>query len=272
MNKDPKSKDKIFLIPFIIVVLIAAYAISSYIQHEAELRGMRGAEWIAYDSEGRLYFTYYENVYRLSSDNTSLEKIIETGLKISSRDIMDVAIAPSGDIFLTDPTSSQIKVYSSNGVPLYSFQGHFKENAKLAVDDERIYIADMQGNRTLAIDINKGELLWTDSNYYIPDSLFVKNSVVYVSDKDRKEVRMLNAQNGEVINNIHIELSGFTYGSTILVLDDDTILLAQVYKPNGTLKKFSHDGILIQDISGPDGFTPVDMAISPEGKVLITDD
>jgi len=25
-------------------------------------------------------------------------------------------------------------------------------------------------------------------------------------------------------------------------------------------------------VSGPDGFTPVDMAISPEGKVIITDD
>lgn len=271
-GKTKTSKDKLFLIPFIVIVLIAALAISSYIQHQAELRGMRGAEWIDYDSEGRLFFTYSDNVYRLSSDNTSLEKIIETGLKISSRDIMDIAIAPSGDIFLTDPTSSEIKVYSSNGEPLYHFRGHFKENAKLAVDDERVYIADMQGNRTFAIDIKKGKLLWADSHYYTPDSLFVKNSVVYVSDKDRNEVRMLNAQNGEVINNINIKLSGFTYGSTILVLDDNTVLLAQAYKPNGIIQKFSQDGTLIQDISGPDGFTPVDMAISPEGKVLITDD
>jgi predicted Zn finger-like uncharacterized protein len=271
-GKTKTNKDKLFLIPFIIIFLIAALAISSYIQHQAELRGMRGAEWIDYDSEGRLYFTYYENVYRLSSDNASLEKIIDTGLKISSRDIMDIAIAPSGDIFLTDPTSSEIKVYSSNGDPLYHFRGHFKENGKLAVDDERIYIADMQGNRTLAIDIKKGKLLWTDRKYYTPDSLFVKNSVVYVSDKDRNEVRMLDAQNGEVIKNINIKFSGYPYGSTILVLDDDTILLAQAYRPNGNIQRFSQNGTLIQDSSGPDGFTPVDMAISPGGKVLITDD
>jgi len=208
-------KDKQFLIPFIIVVLIAAYTVSSYIQHKAELREMRGAEWIAYDSEGRLYFTYQENVYRLSSDNTSLENFIETGLKISSRDIMDIAIAPSGDIFLTDPTSSEINVYSSKGVLQYRLKGHFKENARIVVDNERIYIADMQGNRTIAVDVKKGELLWTDGNYHTPDSLFVKNSVVYVSDEDKQEVRMLNAQNGQVINNIHIDFSGFTYGSSI---------------------------------------------------------
>ena len=271
-GKTKTSKDKLFLIPFIIIFLITALAISSYIKQQAELRGMRGAEWIDYDSEGRLYFTYYENVYRLSSDNASLEKIIDTGLKISSRDIMDIAITPSGDIFLTDPTSSEIKVYSSKGEPLYNFRGHFKENGKLAVDDERVYIADMQGNRTFAIDIKKKKLLWTDRKYYTPDSLFVNNSVVYVSDKDRNEVRMLNAQNGEVINNINIKFSGYPYGSTILVSDDDTILLAQAYKPNGIIQKFSQDGTLIQDISGPDGFTPVDMAISPGGKVLITDD
>ncbi len=272
MGLELTSKDKKFLLPFIIIVLIAAYNIGSYIQQRADLREMRGAEWITYDDEGRLYFTYQENVYRLSSDNASLEKLIETGLKISSRDIMDIAVAPSGDIFLTDPTSREVHVYSNKGKLRHRLKGHFKENARLVVDDKRIYIADMQGNRTIALDTEKGELLWTDENYFIPDSLFVRNSVVYVSDKDKQEVRLLGAEDGQVIKTIHLNLSGFYYGSSILILDDGTILLAPAYTRNGSLMKFSDDGNLIKTISGPDGFTPVDMAISPEGSVIITDD
>ncbi len=272
MDMEITAKDRKFFLPCIIVMLIAAYNISNYIQHEAELKEMRGAEWVTYDAEGRLYFTYYENVYRLSSNSSSLEKFIETGLNISSRDIMDIAIAPSGDIFLTDPTSGEIHVYSDNGILQRRLKGYFRENARIVLDNERIYIADMQGNQTLALDINKGRLLWTDRNYLIPDSLFVRNSVVYVSDENKKQVRLLNAEDGQVIKTIHTDFPGFSFGSSILVFDDDTILLAPSYTHNGSLVRISDDGSLIETISGPNGFTPVDMAISPDGNVIITDD
>ena len=272
MSMELQSKDKKLLLPFIIVIIIAAYNISSYLQRSAELREMRGPEWIDYDAEGRLYFTHQGNVYRLSSDNASLDTFIETGLEISSGDIMDIAIAPAGNIFLTDPTSGEIHVYSNNGVLQRRLKGHFKENARIVVDKERIYIADMQGNRTIALDINDGKLLWTDRNYLIPDSLYVKNSFVYVSDETRKEVRLLNVKNGHITKMIDINFSGFSYGSSVLALDDGTLLLAPTYTRNGSLIKVSEEGDLIQTISGPEGFTPVDMALGPDGKVMISDD
>jgi WD40 repeat protein len=272
MNKEPTPIDKKFLIPFIIVILFAAYNIIRYFQYETELKNMRGAEWIDYDAEGHLYFTHHENVYRLSSNNASLDKFIETGLNISTRDIMDIAIAPSGVIFLTDPTSGEIHIYSNKGVLQQRLKGHFKENARIVVDNKKIYLADMQGNRIIALDIKNGELLWTDEDYFIPDSLFVKKSIVYVSDETIREIRLLNAENGRLIKTIRINFSGFSYGSSILVLDDGTILLAPSYTRNGSLMKVSGNGEPIKTISGPDGFMPVDMALSPEGYVMITDD
>jgi outer membrane protein assembly factor BamB len=254
------------------VLLVVVYNVVGYSQHESALGKMRVAEWIDYDSEGNFYCTHHENVYRLSSSNSSLDRFIESGLKISSRDIMDIAIAPSGEVFLTDPTTSKIHIYSKEGILQKSLDGYFKENARIFEDDKRVYIADMQGDRTLALDLKKGRFLWADENYLIPDSLFVGDSIVYVSDENKEEIRLRNAETGEVIRNIQVNFSGFSYGSAILVLDDGNILLSPTYTKNGSLLKISENGDLVTSLSGPDGFMPVDMALHPDGKVIISDD
>ena len=46
---------------------------------------------------------------------------------------MDIAVAPSGDIFLTDPITTQINVYSDSGALKYRLKGHFKENAIMSI-------------------------------------------------------------------------------------------------------------------------------------------
>lgn len=265
-------KDLRFLILIIIVLMVAAYFVSSNVRHESQIKKLRGAEWIDYDQEGRLYFTYKEDVYRLNPDNAFPEKIIDTDLKISSSDIMDIAIAPSGRIFLTDPKAGEVRAYSNDGALQYRLKGQFKENARIAADDERLYIADMQGNRVMALDSKDGNILWTNRGYMIPDSIFIRNRVVYVSDETKNLVRKLNAKKGEVLKDLRLDFSGYTYGSSMLVLNDGSILLAPSYTRNGSLKKFSEDGEFIREIEGPEGFMPVDMAVNRDGTVMITDD
>jgi hypothetical protein len=129
----------------------------------------------------------------------------------------------------------------------------------------------MDGNRVLALDISTGNTVWTNKGYLIPDSLDVRNGIVYVADKDRALVRLLDHADGHVIRDIALKLSGYTYGSTILVLGNGDLLLAQTYSNNGLIQKFSQDGSNIQSIEGPEGFSPVDVTLSADGRVIVSD-
>jgi len=267
-----KPGDKKLMLNIILIISVTAFFIYSYLKAEMALKDIHGAEWITFDTEGRLYFIYQGNVYRLNLNDDTLIKLIETDIEASSGDIMDIAVNSSGNIFLTDPKSREVHIYSPSGELVRKLQGHFKENAKIAVDDKTIYLADMQGNRVIALNIENGAILWIDMDYLIPDSLDVRDVIVYVSDKDKKLVRLLNKEDGQVIDNIKLGLSGYTYGSTILSLDNNEILLAQTYSRNGLLHKFSHQGKIIQTIRGPDGFSPSDLTMTPKGDIVVTDD
>jgi outer membrane protein assembly factor BamB len=260
------------LLSVILLLFIAIFFVYGYLKDSMALKDMHGAEWISADNQGRLYFVYEGSVYRLNPSDDSLDKVIVTNVKASSGDVIDIAINSTGDIFLTDPTTREIRIYSPTGTLVRRLPGHFKENAKIAVDDKRIYLADMQGNRVIALNIESGNISWTNKGYLMPDSLDVKNDIIFVSDKDKQLVRLIDAEDGAVVRNVTLNLSGYTYGSTILPLGNDEIILAQTYSRDGLLQKFSLNGKLVQTLRGPAGFSPSDLTITPTGNIVACDD
>lgn len=267
-----KQSEKKLLLSIFPLLLIAGYLVYFYFGNAMALKDIHGAEWITSDPQGRLYFVYHGDVYRFDPAGDSLTTLVRTGARTASGDVMDIALGPAGDILLTEPRSQEIRIYTPEGTLSQTLPGSFRENAKIAADDKRIYLADMQGNRVIALDRERGNILWENTGYIIPDAVDLRNNIVYVSDEDKDMVRLLGAEDGHVIKDIHMRLSGYTFGSAVLALNDDALLLAQAYSHNGLLQRYSVTGSLIQTINGPEGFMPADMTVTPSGEVIVTDD
>ncbi|MBI5634767.1 MAG: hypothetical protein HZA15_14965 [Nitrospirae bacterium] len=267
-----KQSEKKLLLKIVPLLLIAGYLVYFYMGNAMALKDMHGAEWITSDAQGRLCFVYHGDVYRFDPAGDSLTTLIRTGVRTAPGDVMDITLGPAGDILLTEPRSREIRIYTPEGTLSQTLPGSFRENAKIAADDKRIYLADMQGNRVIALDRARGNILWENTGYIIPDAIDLRNNIVYVSDEDKNMVRMLAAEDGHVIKDIQMRLSGYTFGSAVLALSDEALLLAQAYSRDGLLQKYFVTGSLMQTIKGPDGFMPADMTVTPSGEVIVTDD
>lgn len=272
MGLEIKESEKRLLLKIVPLLLITGYLVYFYFSNAMALKDMHGPEWITSDTQGRLYFVYHGDVHRFDHAGDSLTTLIRTGARTASGDVMDIALSPAGDILLTEPRSREIRIYTPEGRLSQTLPGSFRENAKIVADDKRIYLADMQGNRVIALDRERGNILWENTGYIIPDAVDLRNNIVYVSDEDKDMVRLLGAEDGRVIKDIQMRLAGYTFGSAVLALNDDALLLAQAYSHNGLLQRYSVTGSLMQTINGPEGFMPADMTITPFGEVIVTDD
>jgi len=173
------------------IVAMAGIAVLYYLSFENQKRNLLGCRRASFDHRGRLLLTYNGDVYRINLNTGNLELLIETEIKTEFSEIMDIAVSPRGKIYLSDPHSHKILTYSARGEFVRSYPGLFQDNGKIVADDKRVYVADMQGNRVIALDATAGELLWESSGYLTPDDLFLHDLTVYISDVDDSNVRLL---------------------------------------------------------------------------------
>lgn len=279
----------LLLILGLIIVTALLLPLHWYCEHLKS--DLLGARWLAFEPTGRLLFTYRGNVYRLDLETEQVDLLIETGLVNAYTEIMDIAVSPGGEIYLSDPHAHTIRVYAADGKPRRDYPGQFVDNGKLAVDNQRVYIADMQWGqelrldraddspplrmgRVIALDAQTGARVWENRNWLIPESLDVRGAVVYVADLDDRGVRQLEAGTGRDLGEIRIAagLLDYLYGSTVLVTKENALVLSPTYQAGQPLRLYSRAGELLATSAIPDQTTPLDLAISPHGRIVLSDD
>lgn len=260
--------DRIYL-PYTCGLLLVLMAFAAaYVGHSITASDTQGIRWITVDREGRLLFTMDEEVYRGRPEGP-FTRLIETGLPGHGSVVTDVAVAPDGRIFLSDSLQRKVRVFTDTGAPVGVLSEPFCENAKLAADTNHLYVADMQGNRVVALDSRTGAVIWERQGYQIPDDISCAGNVVVVSDLDRKIVEIIDADTGGLIATLAIkDESPFLAGSTVLALPGKNEILLT---GNWYLMRYSFAGELRERIPAPRDSWLIDMAVAPDGGIFIPD-
>jgi streptogramin lyase len=146
-----------------------------------------------------------QQVIKFSKDGKELMRLGKAGVKGEGPDTFnrpsDVAIAPNGDIFVSDghggeDSNARIVKFSKDGKFIKTWgkkgtaPGEFDAPHSLAFDSRgRLFVAD-RGNNRIQIFDQDGKLLDTWKQFSRPVGVFIdQNDTLYVSDSDSDSLR-----------------------------------------------------------------------------------
>jgi streptogramin lyase len=167
-------------------------------------------------------------VFKVSQDGKILMTFGKPGVSGDSPDLFDapdaVAIAPNGDIFISDGHSvgrgnARVMKFSKDGKFIKQWGGHGSDKGQfemphtMAFDSKgRLFVGD-RGNNRIQIFDQEGRFLEEWTQFSRPSGIFIdKNDVLYVSDSEstdndgyghnpgwKRGIRVGSARNGSVV-------------------------------------------------------------------------
>ena len=193
------------------------------------------------------------------------------------------AVAPNGNVYVTDPGNDRVQYFSSTGAFLGSFGtagtglGQLESPADVAVDAAgTVYVVDAINNDVQSFGPGGGFLgsFGTDTNDKFGYAFGVavdRNGNVYASDFNSDRVEIFNHLGALVSTfgspggaNGDFNAPGFlAFGPTGLVYVPDT--------GNNRVEIFSSTGVYQSTFRNTGDFAPVGVAVGPTGIVYVTD-
>jgi DNA-binding beta-propeller fold protein YncE len=203
----------------------------------------------------------------------------------------DLAVAPSGDIYLVDGLNHRIIVMDENGRWRFEFgrygKGRGQLNRPLGIDisdDGRVFVADTGNARIQVFDLRGRHIgkfaVGSPSDLLPPDPVDVAASsiehFVYVSDNDNHKIKVFDDR-GELRfewGGFGEEFGNFRYPAIMTLNSYNELLVVDVL--NTRVQKFDPYGKFISDI-GDWGvlqgklFRPKGVALDRKQRVFISD-